>query len=396
MKRKEILKLFAISSFLYTTPLMISAAPVSTEAVYENETDGPNLKNLENDIKIVDEYLKGVADFYQMPVEKVRLIAYENMDRLLQSNDIEKELLLLISGSNQSSNSSIIKSRYDRTKIDTFKSTYIGNIMVETSNMFGIDPSLMIALCTQESGLDHDHHLPTIEGYHGSGYGITQQENTKWKNGNSMITGKKYTESGIVPESVEVSEANAIKVEKNIKMGVIYLQSSLEHYHNNIFLALQGYNYGSGMMDIALNLYAKETGLTREQIMDNYSDLGWMKYVEEIHYNPSPYIEDGWDGYYGDGQYIFHVLSYIGKDIIYIKTETGELLYHLGNMNIVSHTLEDGTEIIDNVENVTVFKLENNDATVRPAFQTVGFAIQKTQQLQEAFLPYEKVFTMLP
>ena len=160
-------------------------------------------------------------------------------------------------------------------------------------------------------------------------------------------------------------------------------------------MALQGYNYGTGMMDIAIESYAAELGVTTEQVMENYNDLGWMKYVEDIYYSPQKYVPGWQQATYGDHHYASHVLSYIGKSTIYIQTENGLLLYNLGNMETV---FESNTSVpmVSNVQNVGVITLDfpdiQNEMKEQIARDVVSIRIE--QVVEEKVGEFAKVFTL--
>ena len=403
MKAKDKARLLAFLSFVYTTPIALYT--MSDQIVYAMETELEDEKPKENghEHKSLDAYLTKVATFYQMDVETVKNVVASNIEEILSYGDVEKGIIAVVEPVAPKNtlkteyNEEEIKvgSRYDENAMNEFKQTEAGMIMTETTQRFGIDPELLIALCKQESGLDHEGHLPSNPNYTGSGYGITQQEYTKFQNGEYVITGNTYTEEGIVPESITVSEATAEDLEGNITMGTIYLQQSLKHYHYNLFMALQGYNYGTGMMDIAIESYAAELGVTTEQVMENYNDLGWMKYVEDIYYSPQKYVPGWQQATYGDHHYASHVLSYIGKSTIYIKTENGLLLYNLGNMETV---FESNTSVpmVSNVQNVGVITLDFPDIQneMKEQIERDVVSIRIEQVVEEKVGEFAKVFTL--
>lgn len=406
MKTKDKARLLAFLSFVYTTPIALYTISDQVEVVYAIENQEPKEKKpiaKEQEHKSLDAYLDRVATFYQMDVETVQNVVASKIEAILSYGDVEKGIIAVIEPvapkktlkTEYNEGEIKVGSRYDENAMNEFKKTEAGMIMTETTQRFGIDPELLIALCKQESGLDHEGHLPSNPNYTGSGYGITQQEYTKFQNGEHVITGNTYTEEGIVPESITVSEATAEDLGGNITMGTIYLQHSLKHYHYNLFMALQGYNYGTGMMDMAIECYAAELGVTKEQVMENYNDLGWMKYVEDIHYYPQKYVPGWQQATYGDHHYASHVLSYIGKSTIYIKTENGLLLYNLGNMETV---FESNTSVpmVSNVQNVEVITLAFPDAQneTKEKIEQDVVSIRIEQVVEEKVDEFTKVFTL--
>lgn len=402
MRKINKVKLLMIFSFVYAAPLTLCTIHENMEIMHAHENkekEGNNeqtssivmapkvtVKEEEKE-SILDRYISKVSSFYQLKPEFTEELVAEHVEEILSYDDIEKGMILTVGKyapqNEMEENQFAAGTRYDQEMMDSFKDSYAGQVMVETTQRFGIDPALLMALCKQESNLDHEHHLPTDPEYGGTAYGITQQEYTKWEHGESELTGNTYTENGIGKESVWVSEDTAMDIDGNIKMGTIYLQQSLKQYHYNLFLALQGYNYGTAMMDIVIQLYANELGISKEQVMENYNDFGWMKYVEMIHHDPSDYIDGEWEGTYGDSEYISHVLSYVGKDTIYIETEDGLLLYRLKNMQ---------TMMLQN-DSLTVASHQSEQQQLEQELRQLYVEKVAFKSIKNIKDSYEKVFT---
>ena len=95
--------------------------------------------------------------------------------------------------------------------------------------------------------------------------------------------------------------------------GCMMLQTALERFNGNPYLAIQSHNYSTGPVGMAVACYAEELGITEEEVMANFNDCGWIKYIQDIHNNPSHYFDWG-SGTYGDKDYIFHVLRYYNNE----------------------------------------------------------------------------------
>ena len=104
-------------------------------------------------------------------------------------------------------------------------------------------------------------------------------------------------------ETVNISVQDLSDLHFNIRMGCMVLQNNLRSMDYNILAAIQCYNMGSGSMKKILNAYGSTTNKTREQILNNHDDIGWMDY-RDIVVNGKK-IE-------GDPIYIENVLSYYG------------------------------------------------------------------------------------
>lgn len=163
-----------------------------------------------------------------------------------------------------------------------------GPLITKYANMYGVDPNLMIAIATQEKGSHSSIMDP------GGATGIMQIQNAVWEgkeiSAYNFETGKRDT--------FDV-DSNMIKgLETNIRMGCMYFQNCLDYMNYNIPAAIQCYNMGSGNMRNILNAYANEQGLTKDDLLSNPFDTGWMNYR---------YLSDG-----GDESYLENVISWLG------------------------------------------------------------------------------------
>lgn len=184
-------------------------------------------------------------------------------------------------------------------KAENTKNAY-GSIIEKYANMYGVDPNLMIALATQERGV----HSDTIDA--GGAIGLMQIEYKVWNN--QTISAYNY-ETG-EKDTITIDD-NAMKdLYTNIKLGCMIMQANLKAMDNNPIAALQSYNYGYGNMMKVINTYATLKGKTKDEILNDPSDLGWMAYRNIIEV--------------GDKEYIEHVLSYLGEQAnLEFKTEAG-------------------------------------------------------------------------
>lgn len=190
---------------------------------------------------------------------------------------------------------------------------------------FGVDPYLPYSLFYGETDFEHEKTLPGGSSYNGSAVGIGQHENP---DGTNAVTAFNYNTNQY--ETEIISMENACDLEKNIKMAIMLLQNKLKKYKGNIYVAIQSYNYGDGAMNIILTEYAKEKNITIDEILNDYSDTGWLKYVEHFHYNPGQYLSNWKYKTYGDPNYVNKIMGY------YIGTES-------------TNTLPDGTKVTINL-----------------------------------------------
>ena len=180
---------------------------------------------------------------------------------------------------------------------------------------FGIDKYLLLAIDYTESNLEHEKTLPNGSGYNGHAVGISQHENP---NNERDITAYNYNTGQW--ETERMTMESACDLELNIKMAAMILQNRLHKYNNNIYLVIQSYNYGESAINDILNAYSEETGKSIDDIINDYTDIGWLKYVKDYHENPQKYNPKWQYKTYGNDEYLNRVLGY------YIGTVSENLL----------------------------------------------------------------------
>ena len=249
---------------------------------------------------------------------------------------------------------------YATNKIVKFMNSSIGEYCFSCANDFGVDPYLNVAILMGESSLDHEGTLPGGTNYNGFAVGISQLESP---NGQKITA---YNYSLDRQETVYETMENAEDIQKNIKMGIMRVQNILNKYDNNIYLALQSYNYGSGLMDLIVAIYADEVGVSKEEVIKNYQDTGWMKYVKLVHENPQKFVQNpniDWSKYtdynatieylanwqygkYGNDKYIEKVLSYYIGTYSKNRIDSDKIMYvNLTTMEQMIENIKENTEI---------------------------------------------------
>lgn len=221
-------------------------------------------------------------------------------------------------------------------KLDDYNTNYIYNFfqtntwdyIQKYSYEYGVDPYLLLAIGFKESSLSHENTIPGGKFYNGHGVGIMQHEDPQ---NERIITAYNYVTD---KEDIEkMNMENACNIEMNIKMAAMMLQNRLQKYNNNIYITIQSYNYGDYAMDIILENYAKETNCNVFDIINNDSNLGWLKYVEDLHNNPKKYIANWQYDTYGDSKYIEGVLGcYIGHQSLNLGVLTDLVTLEKRNM----------------------------------------------------------------
>lgn len=247
-------------------------------------------------------------------------ISFEEMDTYALNEKIEVEVV-------NNTNIFNIGSKATPEWIATVLDSEMGQLFVKYGEMYGIDPYLLIAKSMQESSLNHDACIPGGYNYNGYGVGVSQIECPN----DNIITAHNYITNS--EDSMVVSMENACDLECNIKIGAMLFQKCLENSNGNILLAIQSYNYGTPMVSLAINKYSEQTSRSAEEIKSDYSDVGWLSIIEDMHNNPNNYIN--WNGStYGDSKYIEHVLSYFANTSTYYYCNGNKCEFDFNTLSI--------------------------------------------------------------
>lgn len=289
-------------------------------------------------------YFTSLASFYGVDQASISSLFLENEEEIIHSSDPEMIFLEVLEQNLDRSKipvtSSFLKNSSESGKqvIEEVKNSSIGVMYQKYAQMYGVDVNLLMAQAMQESGLVHDDFNP--EG----AYGISQIEHTLF---GSTISAYNY-ETGQM-ENLEVTEEGAMDLETNIRYGAARMQEQLRKYHNNVYIALQAYNYGPIMNDL-LTLYAKEQGCTVDQVTTNLNDFGWLEKVEDLHFYPQNYIEWEYETY-GDNEYLSNIMRYVDTDLFMNKDENGfDVLTNLKNnqsIRLDGQAIKNYTEQLD-------------------------------------------------
>lgn len=289
---------------------------------------------LESDLAASDGIIKSetkeekqeVIELEQTPQVNIKNLVLNSLEQEKSFDYRLEQTMQLQADYGEYDNSKImVGARVNASKMKELFSSSRGKIIVDTATKYGIDPYLLAAKGLTESGLQHEACIPGGTYYNGYGVGAFQLECPN----NSIVKAWNYETDS--EDSLEVSMENVIDFEKNAQAAAMYFQRRMELYNGNVYLALQSYNYGTGMMKLVLHDYAKKMGITEEEIKNNPNDLGWLEIVEDIHLNPNDYYyrvlagvnetdpnvlaeaksKYVWKGKtYGNSHYIADVLSY--------------------------------------------------------------------------------------
>ena len=90
-------------------------------------------------------------------------------------------------------------------------------------------------------------------------------------------------------------------------------QQCLSYTNDNLLAALQCYNYGPGNIDTVLSNYSWASGLSRDEILNDKSSVGWMDYLNCVSA--------------GDSKYISNVMKWLGDNNTFVTfADDGSIL----------------------------------------------------------------------
>ena len=172
------------------------------------------------------------------------------------------------------------------------------DLFTKYGNMYGVDPRLLMAIATQESSGDHYSHLSG-----GAAMGIMQIEKSVWI-GHSVSA---YNFETGEKDKINITHEALEDLETNIQIGTMIWRNRIEANNYNIALGTQEYNFGPGNMDKVFASFNYDTGITKSDLKEDYSNTKWMEYRNVVHV--------------GDPLYVEHVFSYL-EDGTVLKTRT--------------------------------------------------------------------------
>ena len=186
---------------------------------------------------------------------------------------------------------------------------------------YGVDPYLLVAIATQESGGDHYNTITGGDKYNGYGYGIMQIEQP------GTIT-KKITAYNHTTQSYDVmqidSEKDVYSVSSNIKAGAMMFAQKAKENQYNPYVTIQGYNYGISGVNYALSYYLADGDNSKvDEIFNNKKQLSeyissnnsdWLNKTTSSGLTSREwYSKEGWKKFgagKGDSNYFEHVIKY--------------------------------------------------------------------------------------
>ena len=158
------------------------------------------------------------------------------------------------------------------------------------------------------------------------GVGLMQLESPSGEE----IRAYNYKTGQIDTEYITMDEACAII--KNIKIGCMIFQNSLNYNNGNVLLAIQSHNYGSGMTDLVLTCAYGNS----DNIKDDYANYEWVEYMKDALEKPWKFLPDWEESKYGDGNYFSNVLRFFPSDKVKYNYDGKRICLNLKTMKVES------------------------------------------------------------
>ena len=253
-----------------TTTYDVPTEETTNQVVYKDSEEN---EILNNDIKEIEETTK------EKEIVKETEVQTEE-----QTTDIDYISMLEIG------------TETDSDKFISTKENYY-DIIEKYANMYGINPDIICAIATQESGVHSREISP------GGGLGLMQVQASVW-NGHGLTVHNYETDQD---ERINFTTDSLRNLENNIQAGCAIYKMCLDKMEGNYVAALQCYNMGEGSMGSILSNYSSISGKSKSEILKS-NDFGWLNYT---------------NGHGGDPNYVKNVLRYFDGKINEIGLSTG-------------------------------------------------------------------------
>lgn len=261
-----------------------------------------DLKNEKKSPLTAGDYLEEIQkalDKYDITIKELKESLSKNEYAIPTKSTMREDLE---SGMGTTSYINKLSISYDKSYPENFE--YIENnygpYIEQVSRIYGLSSSLLKAIYSQEFGIKTNN--------------IGQIEESIWNH--QTITAYNFETNEY--ETIKINDDCFFDPYQNIKISSMILQREIYNLNGHILAGIQGYNYGSDVVKNRIKKYAKDNGLSIENILCDQSNLDWLDYIK-IYKN----------GEFGDPNYIEHVLSHIEEDnySLYIALPNQDMNY---------------------------------------------------------------------
>lgn len=241
---------------------------LNEDKVEENNIDNVSEDNTDNDLKDLDE------------IDKVNEIDEDN-------DSLDMVLPLPSSNLGEDNYDEVLQVSADDW-IDTEKyyisKAYYLDAISKYSKMYGLDPNLVLAIGTHESGM----HSEDVNS--GGAIGLFQiQVRGNWNWSGRTIEAYNF-ETGEY-ENYLITEEGVSDIFENIKVGCMMIQDLLIKYDYNIAMAITAYNYGENYLGKVIDKCSEDTGISPSKLKD-LNNLEWLNYRNIIANGDPLYLEN--------------------------------------------------------------------------------------------------------
>src|SRR5574344_2860691 len=182
---------------------------------------------------------------------------------------------LVNSKSDKEVNSLVNVSYGDNVDSEKFKKAEneYDNIIKKYARKYGLDYNLILAMCTQERGI----HSNKID--NGGGLGLMQIQVSAHPDGSTINTTTFDSAGNPQDATFTFYQDNYQNLNGNIEAGCALLRSYLNSFNGNIIAALYAYNSGNGAVRSAITKYAKDYGMSYDDVLKDYNNYSWNRYI---------------------------------------------------------------------------------------------------------------------
>lgn len=176
-----------------------------------------------------------------------------------------------------------------------------GDLVNEVGKKYGVSPSLIKAMITQESS-GVNPNLMQIQFDSWIDMLLVSHDFINDKDVKIVLTDNPSEYSDDV---ITISRDELLNPKTNISVGTVILREVAAYYDYNIPLSIQAYNFGIGNMDKVINQLSYITNDSYDSIVSDQNEIDYMNYTNVINA--------------GDYEYLFHVMRYVDSSDIYIS-----------------------------------------------------------------------------
>lgn len=210
-----------------------------------------------------------------------------------------------------------IECKYNSVEYKNVVDNY-GEIIEQYANKWGISPSIIIAIISQESGGRYNNLMNILfESWEDQILKIYNHEDNCYTKLVLTNNKNKYSDDILCISSDEL-----INKKTNISCGCAILAYNLKYFDYNIPLAITSYNCGPSGVDNILKATSYATGINVNNLISDPSSNEFLNYTYVI--------DPKYGGSDGDKEYLKHVLRYVeNKENVLYAIDENNIIHSL-------------------------------------------------------------------